>query len=176
MGFVALAELRALPDLDSVTKYPDAALQAAIDGVQGYAERELGTALEPTTAAVAVPAGATMLPWGRVTGVVDSGAVAVPGAMWAASGYVCVSSAQTLTVTYGFDPAPPLLRTHLMDEMRREVLNRAAKVRGNTLREVGDGGLMTVYSYADWSSVRPFGSPQLDTMLSSWSTRPPASA
>lgn len=169
-----VAQLRELPDLDNETKYPDAALQAVIEGVEGYAERYLGTALSPTTATIEAPAGLFMFGWSGVTAVTDTDDVAVTG--WASTGLIESSGARTLKVTYGFAETPPLLERYLQDEMRRELLARSARLTRNTLREVGSDGMMTVYSYADWVNCRPFGSPALDTILNDYSHRPPGSA
>lgn len=165
MAVITIADVRsARPEVSDDTKFPDGAVQAIIDGVVGYAEHELRARLESVTEDIDAPADTSMLPWSRVT--------AVDGATdWAASGWVHCATATTLSVTHGFDTCPPLIRIHLMDEIARELTFRSSRVHRNVLREVGDTGLQTTYSYADWQGVRPFGSPQLDTMLSSWTSR-----
>jgi len=186
--YFTLAELRALPDVDDTTKYPEARVEAAAAHIVGVFEREVGTSfITRTIVDEAYDGGSDRIPLrrGYVQSVVSatedgeavtddlivrngtvlrvSGTSLIP---WAA-GYSNV----LVTYEYGYSTAPPAdVKRMALKGTRLELLASAETSSANA-RRTSLSGEMGTESWVVAGENRPTGYPEVDACILGYKSR-----
>lgn len=188
--YFTLAELRALPDMDDDTAYPDARVDAAAAYIVGVIEREVGTSFIVRShtdeahdggAAAVVPASAYVrgVTQVKVNGVVSTSTIKVRNdAVYRVSGSNSTpvdwpEGIGNIEVTYtsGYSSAPPAdikeialkgTRAHLLANSENSMMND---------RRTSLNTDMGVVGFVIAGENRPTGYPEVDAAILGWKRR-----
>lgn len=189
--YFALADLRALPDMDDDTTYPDEACEDAHDYIVGVIEREVGTSFVPRTitdephdgndrnglvldelfvrgvTSATVDGDAVTEVLEQRAGVLQrlSGSVPVP---WLAGTKVLV----TYTAGYSSTPPPDVVQAALRGA-RAWLLENSdlAAITDRRSQVTNDLGGTTTFVMAGQDEDHPTGYPVVDSMIVGWRDR-----
>ncbi|WP_332645113.1 hypothetical protein [Aeromicrobium sp.] len=180
--YFTLAELRALPDVDNVTKYPEARCEAAADHIVAIFEREVGTSfITRMVVDEAYDGGTNWIPLRRsyvqaIVSATEDGAVVTDdlivrgGVLLRLSGGSPVTWATgysnvVVTYEYGYSTAPPAdVKEMALKGTRAHLMATAADSSANA-RRTSLSTEMGVESFVVAGQNRPTGYPEVDATI-----------
>lgn len=191
MPYFTTAELRALPDLEDETKYPDATLEDAHDWIVGIVERECDTSFIVSTVTDERVTGSDLgylrlanayaleVTDVTVDGIAyDAGQIAAlvvdDGYLWAETGATWPSTALrnvTVSYTHGYAAEPPADLKHAMLRGARNWVLTTSAWSGKDSRATSISNEWGNIQITVASENHPTGLPDVDATIMAWARR-----